>query len=132
LTLLDVAGLALWTFGFAFEAVADWQLSRFKRDPSNRGRVLDAGLWGLSRHPNYFGEAVLWWGIGLIGCAGGGFVALVAPALLTFLLLKISGVAMLDRGMVNRKAGYADYMQNTSAFVPVPRRWRDIGGLARG
>jgi steroid 5-alpha reductase family enzyme len=120
LTALDIAGLLLWIVGFGFEAVADWQLLRFKREPANRGRVLDTGLWSLSRHPNYFGETVLWWGIGLIALAGGGWLALVGPALLTFLLLKISGVAMLDAALVERKPKYAEYIRSTPAFIP---RW---------
>ncbi len=80
-----------------------------------------SGLWGLSRHPNYFGEAVLWWGIALIGVAGGGPLALISPLLLTFLLLKISGVAMLDKALIERRPGYAEYVASTPAFVPLPR-----------
>jgi steroid 5-alpha reductase family enzyme len=127
LTLLDMLGVALWVIGFGFEAVADWQLMAFKRDPGNRGRVLQTGLWRLSRHPNYFGEAVLWWGIGLVGVAGGGPLALISPLLLTFLLLKISGVAMLDRALVERRPGYAEYVASTPAFVPLPRWARRSG-----
>lgn len=115
---LVVAGLVLWAIGFVFEAVADWQLLAFKRDPASRGRVLDHGLWGRSRHPNYFGEAVLWWGIGLIGAAAGGPLALVGPALLSFTLVKISGVAMLDRELVARRPGYAEYIARTPGFLP--------------
>jgi len=118
---LDVVGAALWAVGFAYEAVADWQLMAFKRDPAHRGAVMRSGLWGLSRHPNYFGEAVLWWGIGLIGVAGGGPLALISPLLLTFLLLKISGVAMLDKALIERRPGYAEYVASTPAFVPLPR-----------
>jgi steroid 5-alpha reductase family enzyme len=115
---LIAVGLALWAIGFVFEAVSDWQLLAFKRDPANRGRVLDTGLWGRSRHPNYFGEAVLWWGIGLIALAAGGPLALIGPALLTFTLLRISGVAMLDRELVTRRPGYAEYIARTPAFLP--------------
>jgi steroid 5-alpha reductase family enzyme len=124
LGVFDGIGIALWAVGFAFEAVADWQLLRFKRDPANSGLVMRSGLWRLSRHPNYFGETLLWWGIGLIGLAGGGPLSLVGPALLTFLLLKISGVAMLDRGMVERRPAYAEYIETTSAFLPIPKRSR--------
>jgi steroid 5-alpha reductase family enzyme len=127
LTWLDLLGAALWAVGLGFEAIADWQLMAFKRDPANRGRVLQTGLWRLSRHPNYFGEAVLWWGIGLIGVAGGGPLALISPLLLTFLLLKISGVAMLDRALVERRPGYAEYVASTSAFLPLPRPGRRSG-----
>jgi steroid 5-alpha reductase family enzyme len=124
---LDALGVLLWLVGFTFEAVADWQLLRFKRDPANRGRVLDTGLWSMSRHPNYFGEALLWWGIGLIALSSGGALALYGPLLLTFLLLKISGVAMLDRTLVGRRPGYADYAREVPAFVPslFGRRRRD-------
>ena len=121
---LDAVGLTAWAFGLGWESVADWQLLRFKRQPSNRGRVLRSGLWGLSRHPNYFGETVLWWGIALVGLAAGGPVALVGPVLLTYLLLKISGVPMLDEGLSRRKPGYAEYVRSTPAFLPIPRRWR--------
>ncbi len=127
LRLLDGLGVALWAIGFGIEAVADWQLMAFKRDPPHRGKVLRSGLWGLSRHPNYFGEAVLWWGIGLIGTAGGGPLALISPLLLTFLLLKVSGVAMLDKALVERRPGYAEYVASTPAFVPLPRWARRCG-----
>ena len=120
------AGLVLWAVGFFFEAVSDWQLLAFRRDPASRGRVLDRGLWRSSRHPNYFGEAVLWWGIGLIAAAAGGPLALVGPALLTFTLVKISGVAMLDRELVARRPGYAEYIASTPSFLPfrIARRRR--------
>jgi len=111
-------GLLLWLVGFFFEVVSDWQLLAFKRDPANRGRVLDRGLWRLSRHPNYFGEAALWWGIGLISASAGGPLALIGPALLTFTLVKISGVAMLDRELVTRRPGYAEYIARTPSFLP--------------
>jgi steroid 5-alpha reductase family enzyme len=124
---LILAGLVLWAIGFFFEIVADWQLLAFRRDPASRGRVLDRGLWRLSRHPNYFGEAVLWWGIGLVAAAAGGPLALIGPALLTFTLVKISGVAMLDRELVARRPGYAEYIANTPSFLPFR-----IGGRRRG
>jgi steroid 5-alpha reductase family enzyme len=100
---------------------------RFKRAPENRGRVLRTGLWGLSRHPNYFGEAVLWWGIGLIALPAGSWLALLGPALLTFTLLRISGVTLLDQALVERKPKYADYIASTPAFFPWPRRRRLAG-----
>ncbi len=121
---IEFLGLGLWLFGFTFEAIADWQLARFKKDPANRGRVMSSGLWSLSRHPNYFGEAVVWWGIGLIALPSGGWLVFVGPLIITFLLLKVSGVAMLDAAMVERRPGYAEYIGQTSAFLPIPRRWR--------
>jgi steroid 5-alpha reductase family enzyme len=124
-TALDVAGLILFTVGWLVETVGDAQLAAFKRDPANRGQVMDRGLWRYSRHPNYFGEAVLWWGLGLLGAsASGGWWGLVGPALMTFLLLRVSGVAMLERGLVASKPGYAEYVARTSAFVPWPPRTR--------
>ncbi len=116
--LLDLLGVTLFAVGFAVEVVADRQLARFKADPGNRGSILDSGLWGRSRHPNYFGEAVLWWGIGLLAVPTGGPLAMVGPALLTFLLIRVSGVAMLDAALVERRPGYAEYIRTTPAFVP--------------
>lgn len=118
LTLKDLAGIALFAIGLAFEAVADRQLVRFKRDPSNRGRILRTGLWAHSRHPNYFGEAVLWWGLGLLALPTGGWLAIVGPIMITFLLMKVSGVTMLDAALVDRRPGYADYIRSTPAFFP--------------
>jgi steroid 5-alpha reductase family enzyme len=117
-TVLDVLGVTLWGFGFLFETVADWQLQRFKKNPSTSGQVMRSGLWSLSRHPNYFGEAVLWWGLALLAFPGGGWLSFVGPLLITFLLLKVSGVAMLDTAMVERRPDYADYIATTPAFVP--------------
>jgi len=122
-SLTDVAGTALFIVGLLFEIVADAQLAAFKRDPASRGQVMDRGLWRYSRHPNYFGEALLWWGFGLIGTsAPGGWVGLVGPLLMTFLLLRVSGVALLERSLVKSRPGYADYVARTSAFVPWPPR----------
>lgn len=118
MTVFGVLGVFLWGFGFLFEAVADWQLRRFKNDPANSGQVMRSGLWSISRHPNYFGEAVLWWGIALIAFPTGGWLSFIGPVMITFLLLKISGVAMLDTAMVERRPGYADYIATTPAFVP--------------
>jgi steroid 5-alpha reductase family enzyme len=118
LTLLDVIGIGLWVFGFVFESVADLQLTLFKRDPANTGKIMSSGLWSLSRHPNYFGEAVLWWGIGLVAVSAGGWLAVIGPALITFSLIRVSGVTMLDSGLIERRPGYAEYMRTTPAFLP--------------
>ncbi len=119
----DVVGLVLFAVGFLFEAVADGQLQSFRHDPANRGKVLDTGLWRWSRHPNYFGEAVLWWGFWLLALEQPlGWATAFAPALMTFLLLRVSGVTMLDAHLKSSKPGYEDYVRRTSAFVP--RRWR--------
>ncbi|MDT8319120.1 MAG: DUF1295 domain-containing protein [Xanthomonadales bacterium] len=121
LGLLDFAGVALWLTGMFFEAVGDWQLYRFQRRDS-AGEVLDSGLWRYTRHPNYFGEATLWWGIYLLAVAGGAWWTVFAPLLLTFLLLRVSGVAMLEKGISARRPQYRDYIRRTSAFFPrLPR-----------
>jgi steroid 5-alpha reductase family enzyme len=125
LTLLDVAGMALWVVGFGFESVADWQLARFKDDPANRGRVMDRGLWRYSRHPNYFGDCCVWWSFYLMALAGGGWWSLVGPLLMSFLLLRVSGVALLERHIGKRRPAYRDYIRRTNAFFPgLPKRGR--------
>lgn len=121
-TLLDAVGAALWLMGFCWEAVADYQLLRFKRDPANRGRILVSGLWSWSRHPNYFGEVTLWWGFYLIAAATpGGWLTVVGPLLITFLLLRVSGVTMTEKLMEGRPEWRA-YAQATPAFWPRPPR----------
>lgn len=117
LTPLDYIGASLWTFGLLFETIGDLQLTRFKADPSNKGKLLTTGLWKYTRHPNYFGEAVLWWGYYLIALVSGSWWTIFSPVLMTFLLLKVSGVAMLERTMKS-KPGYEAYMRRTNAFVP--------------
>lgn len=123
LNLLDGLGIALWIGGFFFESVGDYQLAKFKSDPSNRGKVLNTGLWGLTRHPNYFGDFCIWWGFFLIALAAGGWWSLLSPVLMSVLLLKVSGVAMLEKDIEERRPKYADYIKNTNAFFPgLPRR----------
>lgn len=118
-----LAGFGAWIVGFLFEAVADAQLGAFQREPASRGRVLDTGLWRYSRHPNYFGEALLWWGFGLCALSvSGGAWTLYAPAAVTFLLLRVSGVPMLEAGMESRRSGYREYVERTSSFLPRPPR----------
>jgi len=119
--LLDYAGMALWTIGMCFEAGADWQLARFKADPDNRGKVMDRGLWRYTRHPNYFGECCLWWGFYLLAAAAGAWWTLLSPLLMTFLLLRVSGVALLEKDIGERRPAYRDYAQHTNAFFPGPR-----------
>jgi steroid 5-alpha reductase family enzyme len=120
---LDAAGVALFVLGFLFEAIADLQLTRFRADPANRGRVLDRGLWRYTRHPNYFGEFCIWWGFYLMALAAGGAWTIVSPALMTILLLRVSGVALLEKDIGERRPAYRDYVAHTSAFFPwLPRR----------
>ncbi len=116
----DLVGLVLWGLGFAFEAVGDRQLARFRADPANRGQVMNRGLWRYTRHPNYFGDATLWWGLSCFAFAVGGYWTAIAPALMTFLLLRISGVTLLERGISERRPGYREYVETTSRFLPWP------------
>jgi len=123
LALLDGLGLLLWLAGFVFEAVSDSQMERFRSDPAHKGRIMTAGLWRLSRHPNYFGEAVQWWGLFLIALSGErGWTAVVSPLLITFLLLKVSGVPLLEKKYAGNPE-FAAYARRTSVFIPwFPRR----------
>lgn len=121
LGLVAALGTALWLIGFLFEAVGDWQLARFKADPANRGEVMDRGLWRYTRHPNYFGNACLWWGLFVIACENPvGLWTLYAPVLMTWLLLKVSGVSLLERSLQKTKPKYEEYVRRTSAFFPLP------------
>jgi steroid 5-alpha reductase family enzyme len=125
LGVLDAAGLLLAAGGLALEAVADAQMARFKAGPGQAGRVMDRGLWRYSRHPNYFGESCFWWGAWLVALGAGGLSgawSVVSPVLMTVLLLKVSGVALLERDIGERRPGYRDYVARTNAFVPGPRR----------
>lgn len=116
---LDVAGLLIWAAGFFFEAVGDHQLSVFKANPENKGRVMDGGLWHYTRHPNYFGECLMWWGIFLIALTTpGSFWVIISPLTITFLLLKVSGVTLLERTIRETRPAYMEYQERTSSFVP--------------
>ena len=120
--IVGLAGALLAAFGIAFETVADWQLVRFKANPANESRVMDRGLWRLSRHPNYFGEFCVWWGLFLLAADAGGWWTLVSPVLMTILLLRVSGVALLERDIRERRPAYAGYVARTNAFFPGPPR----------
>ncbi len=122
LTLLDGAAILLFSVGFVFEAVGDYQLTRFKRDPSSQGRVLDTGLWRYTRHPNYFGEFCIWWAFWLFAVAVDAWWTIFSPLLMSFLLLRVSGVAMLEKTISSRRPGYAEYVRSTNAFFPGPVR----------
>ncbi len=114
----DYLGIAFFTIGFLFEAIGDQQLYRFKSDPSNKGKILKSGLWKYTRHPNYFGEMMLWWGIFIISIPSGniGF-SILSPLLISFLLLKVSGVVLLEKKL-NQRPEFVEYARKTSAFVP--------------
>lgn len=118
-------GVAVWAVGLFFETVGDWQLHRFRTDPSSRGKVLDTGLWRYTRHPNYFGDAVAWWGIFLVAADTGlpGWLTVLSPAVMTWLLARGTGKPLLERDIAERRPDYAAYIHNTSGFVPwFPRR----------
>jgi steroid 5-alpha reductase family enzyme len=119
---LDFLGLLLWLTGMYFEVVGDYQLARFRASDRAPGAVLDTGLWRYTRHPNYFGEALLWWGIWLIAGAAGGWWTVFAPVLMTFLLLRVSGVALLEKDIGERRPAYREYVRRTNAFFPGPPR----------
>jgi len=119
---LDALGVALWAVGMVFEAGGDWQLARFKRDPDNAGKVMDRGLWRYTRHPNYFGDFCVWWGFFLIALSAGAWWSIVGPLLMSFLLLRFSGVTLLERDIGQRRPAYAGYVRRTNAFFPGPPR----------
>jgi len=122
-TALDVMGVALFAVGLGFETIGDAQLARFKADPANRGRVMDQGLWRYTRHPNYFGDFCVWWGLGAIALSVPGAAwTLIGPLVMSVLLLRVSGVALLERTIGRRRPAYADYVERTSAFFPRPPR----------
>ncbi len=118
LGLLDAAGILLWLVGLSLETVADWQMLKFQRGATAERGVMDRGLWRYSRHPNYFGEFCLWWGLWLIALAGGAWWTVLGPAVLTLLLLKVSGIALTEKDIAGRRPDYQAYIRRTSAFFP--------------
>jgi steroid 5-alpha reductase family enzyme len=118
---LDFVGLALVVIGVGFESIGDLQLARFKADPAHKGLIMDRGLWRYTRHPNYFGDFVTWWGFGVFGLATGAWWTLIGPLVMSVLLMKVSGKDLLEKGMKGRP-GYEDYLKRTSGFFPwVPK-----------
>ena len=126
LGLLDYVAIALWAVGLYFETAGDLQLARFKSDPASKGKVMDRGLWRYTRHPNYFGDFTVWWAFGLVALAAGGWWSLFGPLLMSVLLLKVSGVALLEKKLESSREGYREYAQRTNAFFP----WRPKTGEA--
>lgn len=123
LTWLDYLAIPVWLIGFYFEAAGDWQLSRFKANPANKGKVLDRGVWRYTRHPNYFGDSAQWWGFYLIALAAGAWWTIFSPILMTTLLMRVSGVTLLEKTLKEEKPGYKEYIEKTSEFIPwFPRK----------
>ncbi len=122
---LDGIGLGVWLIGFCFEAVGDWQLVRFRGDPATKGTLLRSGVWRYTRHPNYFGDAAQWWGYFLLALAAGGWWTIFSPLIMTTLLVRVSGVTLLEKSLADAKPGYRKYIESTSAFIPwIPKRPR--------
>jgi steroid 5-alpha reductase family enzyme len=122
LGLPEAVGTVVFLVGLAFETVGDAQLARFLADPANRGLVMDRGLWAWTRHPNYFGDFLVWWGLGLVSLGTGAWWALAGPALMSLLLMRVSGVTLLESTIASRRPGYARYAARTSPFFPRPPR----------
>jgi steroid 5-alpha reductase family enzyme len=124
LTLLDYLAVPVWALGFFFEATGDLQMARFKANAANKGKVFDRGVWRYTRHPNYFGDATQWWAYYLVAAAAsGGFWTVFSPILMTLLLLRVSGVTLLEKTLTTTKPGYKEYVESTSAFIPwFPRK----------
>jgi len=121
--LLVAPGVLLFLVGLAFEAVGDRQLARFKADPENKGKVMDRGLWRYTRHPNYFGDACVWFGLWLVVLpAGGTWWTVIGPVVMTVLLTRVSGASLLEKDIGDRRPGYREYVERTSGFVPLPPR----------
>lgn len=115
---IDIIGMSLTVFGIAWESIADWQLTKFKRDKTNQYKVLNSGLWRYTRHPNYFGECCVWWGFFLVALAGGAWWSIPSALLMTLLLLRVSGVALLEKDIAERRPEYLHYVKTTNAFIP--------------
>jgi steroid 5-alpha reductase family enzyme len=118
LGILDYVGIILWITGLFFETTGDIQLARFKAEPANKGKVLDTGLWRFTRHPNYFGDSAVWWGYGFICLASGSYLPVLGSVLMTALIIKVSGVALLEKSLTDQKPQYKEYIEKTSAFLP--------------
>ena len=118
LGVLDFIGISLWIIGFVFEAGGDAQLKRFKADPANKGKVLNTGFWHYTRHPNYFGDAAVWCGYGFICLSAGSYIPILGSVLMTALIIKVSGVALLEKSLSETKPEYKEYIEKTSAFIP--------------
>jgi len=125
LGVLDFVGLAVWILGFVFESVGDAQLARFIKDPTNKGKLMQSGLWRYTRHPNYFGEVTMWWGLWIIALSvPNGLYGIIGPLTITFLILKVSGIPMLEKKM-EENTEFVEYKKRTSIFFPLPPKSYD-------
>ena len=118
ITLFDYVAIIIWLIGISFEAGGDYQLSIFKKNPDNKGKVLNTGFWKYTRHPNYFGDAAIWWSFGLFAIISGSYYTILGSLLMNILLLKISGVSLLEKSLKTTKPQYADYIKRTNSFFP--------------
>jgi steroid 5-alpha reductase family enzyme len=119
ITWLDMLGFIIWGVGFIFEAVGDWQLAVFKSNPTNKGKVMDRGLWAYTRHPNYFGECLIWWGIFLVAFSTpNSWWTVLSPLIITAVLLKMTGIPLTEKTIVKHRPGYKEYIRRTNAFIP--------------
>ena len=118
ITGIDIFAIFMWLIGFTFEAGGDYQLARFKANPQNKGKILQKGFWKFTRHPNYFGDALIWWSFGIFSVAAGSYLPLLSSALMTWLIIKVSGVAMLENSLKKKNPEYKNYVKKTSAFIP--------------
>lgn len=117
--LLDLLGATVWLVGFVFEAVGDWQLAKFKSNPANRGKVMKRGLWRYTRHPNYFGECLIWWGVFIIAFSDlHNWWTVISPVIVTLVLIKMTGIALTEKLIIEKRPEYLEYMKTTPAFVP--------------
>ncbi|MBI9059976.1 MAG: DUF1295 domain-containing protein [Labilibaculum sp.] len=118
LNILDYLGITVWLIGFAFEAGGDFQLARFKRDAANKGKVLNTGFWKYTRHPNYFGDSAVWWAYAIFSTAAGSYWQIIGSVIMTLLIIKISGVALLEKTLNDTKPQYREYIEKTNSFFP--------------
>jgi len=115
---LDYLALLIWIVGFIFESMGDYQLAKFKNNPNNKGKVLDKGLWKYTRHPNYFGDTLVWWAYAIFSISAGSYWPIIGSLIMTILIIKVSGVSLLEKTLKNKKPGYEDYIRKTNSFFP--------------
>jgi len=115
---LDYISIIIWLIGFSFEAGGDYQLYNFKKNTKNKGKVLNTGFWKYTRHPNYFGDSAVWWSFALFSIAAGGYWQVIGAIIMTLLIIKVSGVALLEKTLNITKPKYKEYIEKTNSFLP--------------